>query len=45
MKIFDDVTKEDIKEHNPNWSQIPNLTYKIFMNGDSGSSKQIRYLI
>ena len=21
---FDDVTKENIKENNPNWSQIPN---------------------
>ena len=24
MINFDDVTKENIKEHNPNWPQIPN---------------------
>ena len=23
MIIFDNVTKENMKEHNPNWSQIP----------------------
>ena len=23
MINFDDVTKDNIKEHNPNWSQIP----------------------
>ena len=23
MTNFDDVIKENIKEHNPNWSQIP----------------------
>ena len=23
MINFDDVTKENIKEHNPNWPQIP----------------------
>ena len=23
MVNFDDVTKENIKEHNPNWQQIP----------------------
>ena len=23
MIIFDNVTKENMKEHNPNWSQVP----------------------
>ena len=23
MINFDDVTKENIKEHNPNWPQVP----------------------
>ena len=29
MVNFDDVTKENIKEHNPNWSQIPDHPYRI----------------
>ena len=29
MINFDDVTKENIKEHNPNWSQIPDHPYRI----------------
>ena len=39
MINFNDVTKENIKEHNPNWSQIPNNTYKILLIGCSGSAK------
>ena len=26
-----DVTKENIKEHNPNWAQIPDHLYKILI--------------
>ena len=29
---FDDVTKENIKEYNPNWPQIPDHPYKIFLS-------------
>ena len=29
MINFDDVAKENIKEHNPNWPQIPNHPYRI----------------
>ena len=29
MINFDDVTKENIKEHNPNWPQTPNHPYRI----------------
>ena len=35
----DDVTKENLKEHNPNWLQIPDHTYKIVITGGSGSGK------
>ena len=36
---FDDVTKEKIKEHNPNWPQIPHDPYRILIIGGSGSGK------
>ena len=39
MINFDDVTKENIKQHNPNWPQISDLPYRILMIGDSGSGK------
>ena len=29
MFNFDYITKEDIKEHNPNWPEIPDLLYQI----------------
>ena len=45
MITFDDVTKENIKEHNLNWSQIPDHQYRILMNGVSGSGKKNHYLI
>ena len=31
MVNFDDVKQENIKEHNPNWSQIPDHPYKILI--------------
>ena len=36
---FDDVTKENIKEHNPNWPQIPDHPYRVLIIGGSGSGK------
>ena len=39
MIKFDDVTKENIKEHNPNWPQIPGHPYRILITGVSGSRK------
>ena len=39
MIKFDDVTKENIKEHNPNWPQIPDYPYRILITGGSGSGK------
>ena len=40
MINFDDVTKENIKEHNPNWLQIPDNPYRILIMGGSGSGKR-----
>ena len=39
MINFDDVTKENIKEHGPNWPRIPDHLYRILIIGDSGSRK------
>ena len=38
------VKKENIKEHNPNWPQIPDYPYKTLIIGGSGSGKT-NYLI
>ena len=38
MINFDDVTKESVKEHNPNWPQILDHLYRITrITGGSGS--------
>ena len=34
-----DVTKENIKEHSPNWPQISDHPYWILVIGDFGSAK------
>ena len=39
MINFDDVIKENIKEHNPNWSQILDLPQRILIIGESGYLK------
>ena len=39
MINFHDVTKENIKEHNRNWTQIPHHPYKILISRGSGSGK------
>ena len=36
---FDCVKKENIKEQDTNWSQIPDHPYRILIIGDSGSGK------
>ena len=33
MINLDDVIKENINEHNPNWSQILDHLYKILITG------------
>ena len=35
----DDVTRENIKEHNANWPKIPDHLYIILIIGSSGSGK------
>ena len=35
-KSFDDIAKEDIKEHNINWTKIPDHLYRILIIGSSG---------
>ena len=35
MINFDDVTVENVKEHNPNWPQISDHSYRIFIIGGS----------
>ena len=39
MIIFNDVIKEDKRENNPNWPQIPDHSYRILITGGSGSGK------
>ena len=39
MINFDDVTKEKIKEHNPNWHKISDHPYRILIIGCSGFGK------
>ena len=41
MKIlnFDDIVKENIREYNPSWTQIPDHSYIILIIGGSGSEK------
>ena len=39
MFNFDYITKEDIKEHNPKWPEIPEHPYRILIIGGWGSGK------
>ena len=39
MINFDDVTKENIKEYNLNWLQIPDHPYRILIIGSYRSGK------
>ena len=36
---FDCITKEDNKEHNPNWTGTPDHSYRILIDECSGSGK------
>ena len=45
MFNYDYNTKEEIKEHNPNWLEIPDHSYRILIVGGSGSGKINDYLI
>ena len=39
MFNFDCITKENIKEHNPNWPQIPDHSYQLLIIGGFRSWK------
>ena len=39
MINFNDVTKENIKKHNPNWPQIPDHPYRVLIIRGCGSGK------
>ena len=39
MLMFDNVTKENIKETSPNWPQISDHSYRILTNGGSNEMK------
>ena len=39
MVTFDDTIKEETKEHNPNWPQIPDHPYRILIIRGSASGK------
>ena len=45
MFDFNYITKEDIKEHNPNWPEFPDHAYRILIVGGSASGKKMHYLI
>ena len=39
MFNFDCITKDDIKEHNPNWPETPDHPFRVLTVGGSGSEK------
>ena len=41
MINFDDVTKQNIREKNSSWVQIPDHTCRILISGSSESGKKI----
>ena len=40
MMNFDDVLKENIKEHNANWPEIPDHPYRTLITAGSRSGKR-----
>ena len=36
---FDYISKENIKEHNPKWTEIPAHLYQVLIIGSSGSGR------
>ena len=45
MIKFDSVIKENIKEHCPNWPEVPDYQYKILIVGGFGSKKKMNHSI
>ena len=44
MNNFDDITKEKMKEHNPNWLQIPDYMCRVLIIEGSGFGKTNAFL-
>ena len=40
MNNFNDITRENIKPHNPNWQQVLDQPYRILIIGGSGYGKR-----
>ena len=45
MFNLDNITNENIEEHNEIWPYIPDHPYRILIIGGSGSGKKIHCLI
>ena len=45
MSNFDDVAKQNIRKHNPNWPQIPDHPYIISITRGSGKTNSLFNLI
>ena len=45
MIHYDDVTKENIKQYNPNWPEIPDHPYRILIIWVLNLEKQTHCLI
>ena len=45
MSDFDDVAKQNIRKHNPNWPQIPDYPYIISITRGSGKANSLFNLI
>ena len=45
MFKFDYITKEEIKEQNSTWTEIPDHPQRILIVGGSGSGKKMHCLI
>ena len=45
MINFDAITKQNLKEYNPYWSQIPDQPYRILILKTLDQEKQVHYTI
>ena len=43
INFDDDVVKENIGEHNPNWQQFPDHPYRMLIIGGSRSGKMVSW--
>ena len=45
MINFDDATKRNIRQHNPNWPQIPDYLYRILIVRGADLEEKVHCLI